>query len=232
MRVKQWVFILFLSTIAMSLAAQVAQTPARAVRPDGATDTQLHCPTVIVYERGIADNFGGGTDPVAPSLALDALLQTGTAVPYDAPAGCDVWFGDSFKVDDCVFCCGICSATLEITMQTCGSSLDCNDAITVGQAPFSGTGFILWQGLADPNGCPGGPGPGDPLPVDINPAADRAPAGAARRTTGQTGSVTRRIPLDPRKLQALVCEKKVRSIDVFVQDDRRIDSMRLIITKP
>ncbi len=222
-------FLLILAALSsFGLAAQP-----RIVIDSGA---QRRCPTVIVYEGGIADNFQLPADPTHRSLALDAFLQA-TAIPQFPPVGydengeCDHHFGDSFKIDSCTICCGICSATLEITMHGCGSGLDCNDSITVGQAPFNnGGGMVLWNGYVNGTGCPGGPGgPIDtPLPTNTRAKADSAPKGPV------VGSATivKKIELDPRKLEELVCERKVKYLDVYIQDDQVIDSMRLVITKP
>jgi hypothetical protein len=187
---------------------------------------------VIVYEGGIADNFQLPADPTHRSLALDAFLQA-TAIPQFPPVGydengeCDHHFGDSFKIDSCTICCGICSATLEITMRGCGSSLDCNDSITVGQAPFNNGGVVLWNGYVNGTGCPGGPIDTLPTP-DTRAKTDAAP----KRPTSASATIVKKIELDPRKLEELVCERKVRYLDVYIQDDQVIDSMRLVITKP
>ncbi|MEK6375920.1 MAG: hypothetical protein AABO58_24855 [Acidobacteriota bacterium] len=220
--------------IALIASNMIAQTtaPPRVIKPVPIEIVERRCPTVIVYERGVADAFAPGIDPVYPSLALDALLQTGRPVAYDDLSQCDHWFGDSFKLDACVFCCGICSATLEITMRACGSAADCNDVITVGQAPFNVGGYVIWQGWVDPNGCPPGTGP---LPVDVpDPALDRvAPPPADRsRIVTLPPTIVKTIHLDPRKLSELICKRKIDTLDVFIQDDRIVDSMRLIITKP
>ena len=195
---------------------------------------ERRCPRVITYEGGVADNFAPGVDPAYPSLALDAYLHTSTqpVVQYDDQTNCDHWFGDSFRVDECVICCGICSAQLEVTLKSCGSGLDCNDSITIGQAPFNaGPGFVIWSGYVDPNPCPN-PGGGGVGPIDV-PATDRVTEAAKRAPmTTTTQTVTRTFSLDPRKVMELVCEKKVRSLDVLIQDDRIIDSMRLIISRP
>src|SRR5436305_705541 len=139
-------------------------------------------PTVIVYETGIADNFALPANPVHPSLALDAFLQATTIpgyppVAYDENGQCDHHFGDSFKLDSCNICCGICSATLEITMHGCGSGLDCNDSITVGQAPFNNGGVVLWNGYVNGTGCPNDP-PNPPIGStrpDVATAAAKRP---------------------------------------------------------
>lgn len=195
------------------------------------------CPTVIIYQRGAADGFTPGTDPVYPSLALDAFLQSISlpglpAVPYDDASGCDHPFGDTFNLDECVLCCGICSATLEITMSGCGSALDCNDSVTVGQAPFNlSGGYVIWNGYINGIGCPGNP----PIGVDDPPPSleRRSPDyQQARRLSSLSPTIVKTIQLDPRKLAELVCKRHVKQLDVYVQDDEKIDFMRLIITKP
>jgi hypothetical protein len=238
---KRMILILVLFVIAFpngsSAIAQKAPLPPPPIRPVPVQFVEQHCPTVIVYQRGTADSFLNGPDPVYPSLALDAFLQS-TAIPgfppvaYDENSGCDHAFGDSFKLDACVFCCGICSATLEITLRGCGSSLDCNDSITVGQAPFGvgGVGYVLWNGYVDPNGCPNNP------PIDTNgppPTELRRTTDNARRVGGfPSPTIVKTISLDPRKVAELICQRKISTLDVYIQDDQSVDSMRLIITKP
>ena len=213
-----------LAVLSIPLAAQV--------RID---TTQHRCPTVIVYEAGVADNFALPADAVHPSLALDAFLQA-TAIPgyppvaYDENGNCDHHFGDSFKIDSCNICCGICSATLEITMRGCGGSIECNDSITVGQAPFNTGGVVLWNGYVNGTGCPNDPGPSP-----VNPTRPDV-ASTTRRpdnpTTSASPVIVKKIELDPRKLEELVCERHIRYLDVYIQDDQIVDSMRLVITKP
>jgi hypothetical protein len=224
-------FSLCIAFITSNTAAQTTAVPTRIIRAVPVEIVERRCPTVIVYERGVADAFAPGIDPVYPSLALDTLLQTGRPVAYDDVSECDHWFGDSFKLDACVVCCGICSATLEITMRACGSAADCNDVITVGQAPFTGTGgYVIWKGLVDPNGCPGGTGP---IPDEVpDPAADRVAPPPPGRIVTVPPTIVKTIHLDPRKLSELICKRKIDTLDVFIQDDRIVDSMRLIITKP
>lgn len=220
--------------LAVFLAGVCGLSPAVAAPPpQEATAKQLtedvpenQCRTVVVYELGKADSYAPGPDPVSPSLALDALLKTGHPVRYDEGT-CDHFFGDSFKLDSCVFCCGVCSATLEITMHGCGSALDCNDYIYVGQAPFRGAGgYVLWEGYVNEPHCEGF-NPGDVTGVDtvtIN--------STARRPLPKPATVVKTIQLDPRKVAELLCEHKVSTLDIFIQDDQIVDSMRLVITKP
>lgn len=198
------------------------------------------CPTVIIYQRGAADGFAPGIDPVHPSLALSAFLSS-IALPghppvaYDDAADCDHPFGDSFKLDECVFCCGICSATLEVTLRGCGSALDCNDSITVGQAPFnSSSGYVVWNGYINGTGCPSDP-PLDPSGTPPNVDLVRAPGNGAvirRAVSPTTSTIVKTIQLDPRRLAELVCHRQVKELDVYIEDDQIIDFMRLIITKP
>lgn len=208
-------------------ATNQAATAKRVAPGTVADDTPVNpCGTVVVYELGKADNFAPGPDPVSPSLALDALLHQGNQVRYDEGT-CDHSFGDSFKLDPCVFCCGICSATLEITMHGCGSALDCNDYISVGQVPFNNPGgFLLWGGYVSEPHCGGG---GDPtLPDDIDSQMGRAQS----TSKPVPATIVKTIQLDPRKVAELICERKIKTLDVYVEDDQIVDSMRLIITKP
>lgn len=203
----------------LSLSAQTARPANRTSQP---VELRLQrCPNVVVYQRGIADSFASPTDPVHPSVPLAALLSTGTSAAYD-DARCDVWFGDTFRLDKCILCSEVCSATLEITMRTCGAGQDCNDEITVGQAPFGkgGAGFMLSQTATDPNGCPD-----DAEPADMTNETQRR-----QKVAGPV--VVKRIALDLLKLRELVCQRNVTALDVFVQDDHNVDSMRLIITRP
>jgi hypothetical protein len=202
--------------------ASAAQAPAVRTIPDGGNENPCH--TVVVYELGKADNFAPGPDPVSPSLALDAMLQTGHPVRYDEGT-CDHYFGDTFTLDPCVVCCGICSAALEITMHGCGSALDCNDYIYVGQAPFSGAGYLLWGGYVTEPHCSGF-NPSDPTIPDISSSS------TSPRPLPLPATVVKKIQLDPRKVAELLCERKVKTLDVFIQDDQIVDSMRLVITKP
>ena len=226
-----WVLMLLcLNAVAQTRAPLPNPTPV----PIPIDRVQYRCPTVIVYENGLADNFALPADPVHPSLALDAFLQA-TAIPglppvaYDENGECDHHFGDSFKIDSCNICCGICSATLEITMRGCGGSIECNDSITVGVAPFNTAGgVVLWNGYVNGIGCPGDPGPVpvNPTKPDVNAATTKRPSGPISPT------IVKKIELDPRKLEELICERHIHYLDVYVQDDQVIDSMRLVITKP
>ena len=227
------------AVVLVSLSA-FAQTKGRVVEQVPVEVVERRCPRVITYQGGVADNFAPGIDPAYPSLALDAYLHTSTQpiVQYDDASNCDHWFGDSFKIDECVVCCGICTAQLEVTYRSCGSALDCNDSIVVGQAPFNaggGPGYVIFSGYLDANPCVSGGGGGGVGPVDV-PSTDRASSAAmamaAGRATATPQPVTRTINLDPRKVMELLCEKKVRFLDVMIQDDRIVDSMRLIISRP
>jgi hypothetical protein len=227
------VLVIALLTVSPVIAQQ-AISPTAPVKPIPVEIVEQLCPTVIVYQRGVADNFLPGPDAVSPSLALSAFL-TSIANPgfppvaYDENANCDHPFGDSFKIDSCVFCCGICSATLEITLRGCGSGADCNDSITIGQAPFNGPGgYILFNGYIDPNACPTGPVGPDTAP----PAEVRKSVADTQRALSPSAPIVKKIPLDPRRLAELICQRKITTLDVYVQDDQIVDSMRLIITKP
>ncbi|HEY0159391.1 MAG TPA: hypothetical protein VGF28_19045 [Thermoanaerobaculia bacterium] len=205
--------------MSVSVAAQTSKPANRTSHP---VDLPLQrCPNVLVYHRGAADSFALPIDPAHPGVSLAALLSTGNSVAYD-DARCDVWFGDTFYLDSCVICSDLCSATVEITMRSCGAGRDCNDEITIGQAPFGkgGAGFVLSQSAIDPNGCPD-----DEEPVDTT--------NETKRTHKVPGPVVvKRIALDLPKLRELVCKRKVTALDVLVQDDQIIDSMRLIVTRP
>lgn len=237
MKMKQ-VLAVLLTVAAFSASGVVAQTPPPP-RPITVENPE-RCPRTIIYQRGNADGFAPGIDPVHPSLALSTFL-TSAAMPghpdvaYDDASDCDHHFGDTFDLDECVLCCGVCSATLEITLRGCGSALDCNDSITVGQAPFNAGGYVVWNGYINGAGCPGGGpvGPNDPPPLsDLARGATKTQT--ARLANGGTSAstVVRTIQLDPRKLAELVCKRHVNQLDVYIQDDQVVDFMRLIITKP
>lgn len=227
--------LMFLTFGVSQVVAQAAPSPP--ARPIG-LETADRCPTVIIYQRGAADSFAPGPDPVHPSLALDAFLHS-VALPghppvaYDDASDCDHAFGDSFNLDECVLCCGICSATLEITLRGCGSGLDCNDSITVGQAPFNlSGGYVIWNGYINGTGCPNDPPldpSGTPPSVDLVRAPGNRPT---RRVSSPSSTIVKTIQLDPRKLAELVCRRHVKELDVYIEDDQIIDFMRLIITKP
>ena len=55
---------------------------------------------------------------------------------------------------------------------------------------------------------------------------------AKRPNTTVQPTIVKKIELDPRKLEELVCDRKMRYLDVYIQDDQVVDSMRLVITKP
>lgn len=189
------------------------------------------CHNVVVYQRGLPDNFALPIDPVYPSAPLAAMLAGGPHVAYDQ-ASCDVWFGDSFNLDGCVVCGDLCGAMLEITLRGCGSSLDCNDEITVGQAPFGkgGAGVLLWQGKVNTAGCSG---TGGSQPNDHSQGSAGLTGKRAASPASTPGAIlVKQIPLDLDKLRELVCKRRVTALDVFIEDDEIVDSMRLVITRP
>ena len=106
-----------------------------------------------------------------------------------------------------------------MTYRSCGSSLACNDSIQIGQAPF-GAGAIVNAQLYPP-GCPN----------TASQSTDTA-ASELRKTLTVGPTIVRRFPIDPAKLQAL-CARSAGTffwLDVAIQDDTVVDSMRLIIT--
>lgn len=229
---KKLIAVLGLLFVSVSSFGQIARNPVVIGEPVDFPNGRCH--NVVIYQRGIADNFALPADPVYPSAALATLLAGGPHVAYDQ-GNCDVWFGDTFNLDSCVLCGDICSVVLEITLRSCGSSLDCNDEITVGQAPFGkgGAGFVVTQTPVNSGGCPGGTGGGGSHSTDTA-ATGRAMARPASPSPALTQgpTVVKQIPLDLPKLRELVCKRKITALDVFVQDDQVIDSMRLIVTRP
>jgi hypothetical protein len=218
---KKLIAVLGPLVLSVPLFAQIVRQPPIG---DPVDLPNARCHNVVIYQRGIPDNFMPPTDPVYPSAPLAALLAGGPHVAYDQPS-CDVWFGDTFNLDSCVLCGDICSATLEITLRSCGSTLDCNDEITVGQAPFgkNGAGYVVTQTPVNSAGCGGG---------THNNTGRMARAASASAATTPGPVVVKQVPLDVNKLRELVCKRKVTALDVFIQDDQIIDSMRLVITRP
>lgn len=179
------------------------------------------CPITTIYQGGVADNFGGGPDAAVWSPALTTFLSGKATKQYDDPA-CDKWLGQSFRIVKGCICEGICSATLEVTYKSCGSSLDCNDSIQIGQAPF-GAGAIVNAQLYPP-GCTTGGGGTDPNTDTV--------ASEQRKALTAGTPVTKSFRIDPGKLKEL-CAKTPGAffwLDVAIQDDTIVDSMRLIIT--
>ena len=106
--------------------------------------------------------------------------------------------------------------------QPSGCGLDCNDTITVGQAPFSGTGSVVTSAQLY--------GPCPPPPPDGG--TDTAATGRRLSAITTGGAVTKRFPLDVTKLKALCAKAKGSAfwIDIVVQDDTNVDSIKLILT--
>src|SRR5437763_15567569 len=100
--------------------------------------------------------------------------------------------------------------------------------MTGGVGPFDNGGVVLWNDYVNGSGCPNNPGP-----ATVNPTT---PDTARRPTDGPNVSsapvIVKKIELDPRQIEELVCERKIKYLDVYIQDDQVIDSMRLVITKP
>ena len=214
MRKQTW-FILLVLVITAGATAQVTSTIELPPRPPV-------CPITTIYQGGVTDNFGGGPDPAVWSPALSTYLSNKPNKRYDDPA-CDRWVGQSFLISKGCICEGICSAELEVIYKSCGSSLACNDSIQIGQAPF-GAGAIVSAQLYPP-GCTttGGGGTG--------PATDTVATEARKALTPGT-TITKRFPIDVTKLKGLCAKSPGASfwLDVAIQDDTIVDSMKLIIT--
>ena len=159
--------------------------------------------TGCVYEMILT----GGVDD-AFALPADAVHRS--PKDYDDNA-IDRHFGDSFKLDSCLICTQICSAKLEIELQG-GGGLDCNDSLFAGEAG----GFAVYSDYIYPGGDCSGPGGNS---SEIYQLWKRALVTTNVRT----------INLDVKALQELVCDRGYPWLDVVVQDDHAIDSMRLII---
>ena len=214
---KQTCWILLLSSLIPVTVLAQATRPTLPPPPPPARQ----CRVTTTYQGGIPDNFAGGPDPRVWSPALTAYFSNKATRQYDED-GCDRYLGESFLINKCLICETLCQAEIEVTYKSCGSSLDCNDNITIGQAPFNGTGgtIITSAPLYSP-GCT------TPTPDGVDTAPN------PNRTVGTSITPnTRRFPIDVTKLKALCARTKGASfwLDVVIQDDTNVDSMKLILT--
>lgn len=173
------------------------------------SQTHAGCAYEIIRPAGVADGFQLPADVRHPSPALAAYLQNRFPKDYDDMAA-DHHFGDSFKLDACTICDQLCSAVLEIELKGTGG-LDCNDSIFIGRAGGTAVAF----GPIYLSGCPVGP---------EDPNTEFAVWKQAL-----AGTFSRTITLDTKALQDLVCLEGYEWLDVIVQDDHGVDSMRLTI---
>jgi hypothetical protein len=168
------------------------------------------CVFETIQTGGVDDAFTMPADAVHRSPALSNYLATRNPKDYDDTA-IDHHFGDSLKLDACLICDQICSAKLEIELQGSGG-LDCNDSLFAGQAG----GFAVYSDYIYPGGdCSGPSGPSS----DVYSQWKRS----------LTTSTSRTIDLDVKALQDLVCNLDYPYLDVIVQDDHAVDSLRLVI---
>ena len=167
------------------------------------------CAFETIRTGGVDDAFLLPADPVHRSPGLAAYLATRNPKSYDDTT-IDRHFGDSFKLDECLICESMCAATLEIELQGSGG-LDCNDSLFVGEAG----GLAVYSQSIKPGGCEFQQVPSDTY--------------AFWRVGLLEESTVRTIDLDVGALQELVCNRGYRWLDVIVQDDHAVDSMRLVI---
>lgn len=165
------------------------------------------CAFETIFTGGADDAFALPADPVHLSPALGGYIFVRNPKTYDDTA-IDRHFGDSFKVDQCLICSQICSAEIEIELQGSGG-LDCNDTLFIGQAG----GMAVYADTIHPGGCVA------EVPDDI----------MERWKQSVTTSSVRTINLDVKTLQDLVCDLNYPWLDVIVQDDHAVDSIRLIV---
>lgn len=213
MRKTCWV--LFICSLS-SAAAFAQPTPKNS--PQSLTSGT--CRITATYQGGLVDNYGSVADPRVWSPALTTYMSGKPTRQYDEKA-CDKILGESFLINKCQVCEMLCTAEVEIRYKPSGCGLDCNDTITIGQAPFTGSGTILASGqLYSP--CP----PPPPDGTDTTGTARQA------NLTTPGAAVTKRFPLDPVKVKAL-CAKAPGAafwIDMVVQDDTNVDYIKLILT--
>lgn len=173
--------------------------------------THSGCGYEVIHTAGLADSYNLPTEGRHPSPDLANYVYTRNPKDYDDPAS-DHHFGDSFKLDACTICNQLCSAQLIIELQG-NDFLACNDTIFVGRVG----GTALFSGPINPSGCP--------EPLD-NPIFN-----FVRFDEAVSDSISRTIVLDPKELQDLVCLEGYEWLDVIVQDDQTVDSMRLVIER-
>jgi hypothetical protein len=168
------------------------------------------CPFQTIQTGGVADAFVLPADTTHRSPGLVTFLSTRNPKDYD-DLTIDRHFGDSFKLDECLICDSLCSARVEIELQGTGG-LDCNDSIFIGEAG----GVALWSGPIYFGGC-----------FFYDDASFNQQYNVWR--LAQSPSTTRTIDLDVKALQDLVCNKQYPWLDVVVQDDHGVDSIKLVL---
>lgn len=167
------------------------------------------CAFETIHTGGADDAFALPADVPHRSPDLINYLVPRNPKDYDDTA-IDRHFGESFKLDQCLICTQICSAKLEIELQGSGG-LDCNDSLFAGRAG----GMAVYSDYIYPGGDCSGPAGGG----DVYTHWKRA----------VTATTVRTIELDVKTLQELVCDLDYPWLDVVVQDDHAVDSLRLII---
>ncbi|MEK6299119.1 MAG: hypothetical protein AABO41_00230 [Acidobacteriota bacterium] len=187
---------------AVSAPADSIQENRQAVPVEG------KCQNYSEYLGGKADGFAAPLDATQLSPALQAyftshgVTPTGTTKPgqYDE-TGQDKWVGQSFFIK----CCKVCRAELEIRVKNLGGMAS-NDALIVGQAPFTPSQNILASG-------------------HIWDSTRPAWAG------GTTSPKTMTIPLSPAALNSYIFNSRECNvpIDILVQDDTAVDYIKLKI---
>ncbi|HEX7830381.1 MAG TPA: hypothetical protein VF787_12035 [Thermoanaerobaculia bacterium] len=165
------------------------------------------CAFELTLTGGADDGFASPDDPTHRSPGLSNFIVSRFPKDYD-DMSINRHFGDSFKLDECMICNQICSATVEIEVQGTGG-LDCNDSLFIGQA--GGTPIYLQTII--PGGC------------DSVPATDVYEQWYAKTSSTSVQSIS----LDVKALQELVCDNNYPWLDVVVQDDHGVDSIKLII---
>jgi hypothetical protein len=168
------------------------------------TNANASCPNqpFFVYSGGDPDNFADSDDPAYPSPNLAAFMASagGSVVDYDGPM-LDDRFGDSFNLQNGR---SVCYALIRLTIRCAGSSLCSTDGLSIGQ--MDAFTFHAIAGISDPDLF--NPGPqtysftgvaGDGSGVGLD--------GLSMITGGPT-------PVDS-------------ILDIYLQDDAEIDSIRL-----
>jgi hypothetical protein len=207
-RIRHKLLLLTILTLGLTLApAMLAQqrstgsaAAVEAIQDDRQPIPALDCKNYSEYIGGKADNFAAPVETPTKSPGLQQFFSSNhlTSRNYDEP-GVNKAFGQSFFIK----CCKVCRAELEIRVKNEGE-ISSNDAITIGQAPFTGVraaaGFI-WQ-------APFVPGAGTGTPIK-----------------------TMNIPLSPAALNSYILNSNGCQVplDIYVQDDTSLDYVKLKI---
>lgn len=171
------------------------------------------CAFETIHLGGAPDGFVLPADATHRSPDLVNHLQTRNPKDYDDQT-IDRHFGDSFKAGDCIICDALCAARIEIVLKGSGG-LDCNDSIFIGRAG----GTAVWSGPINPAGCNDSSGPIGTIPIPE----------LVRYEGTVSDTLVRTIDLDVKALQDLVCGEGYPWLDVIVQDDHAVDSLRLVL---